>query len=348
MVGRGTRSQLLLVVLLLAGAIGQAVADAAQPAAPPSDGAAKEACAVDANQPPGEAGDEMTAGAVAGDDMRTDRPDPCDDVCMGKGELCFGGDGEGREGKEGCQECIKCVEKMDAEHAGSQAAPPPSNGGWAGLGRTFLKEKAAEAGVVATGSGLMYKILESGPFTGATPRGDQPFRCHYTGTTFEGAVFDSSYERGEPEAFTVNQVIKGWSEAVQLMKEGDVWELYIPSELGYGAKGLAPDIPPNAALVFKLQLLAVKPLDGDDAAAAPDVAELPDKPGTSEQTRTVNVDGAPVKIDGLGPIVVNKDGTYSRITNWHGMSEAEQQKTLKIVGKRNKARVARLKMMEML
>ena len=93
--------------------------------------------------------------------------------------------------------------------------------------------------------------------TGPTPNIDTPCDCHYAGTLIDGTEFDSSYKRGKPLTFAPNQVIKGWTEAMQLMKEGGKWELYIPSELAYGDRGAGGDIPGGAALIFTLELLKV-------------------------------------------------------------------------------------------
>lgn len=101
-------------------------------------------------------------------------------------------------------------------------------------GKAWLANKATEQDVVATGSGLLYKVLKSGPDGAKKPKVDTPCECHYKGTLIDGREFDSSYSRGMPATFAPNQVIKGWTEAMQLMKEGDHWELYIPSELAYG------------------------------------------------------------------------------------------------------------------
>ena len=124
-------------------------------------------------------------------------------------------------------------------------------------GRAFLDKKATESDVTVLPSGLMYKVLESSE-GGKTPQVGTPCACHYAGTLIDGTEFDSSYKRGSPTTFAPNQVIKGWTEAMQLMKEGDTWELYIPSELAYGDRGAGRAIPPGAALIFKLNLIEVK------------------------------------------------------------------------------------------
>lgn len=122
-------------------------------------------------------------------------------------------------------------------------------------GTEFLESKSAEEGVKVTGSGLMYKVLEEG--SGDTPAATDTVRVHYTGSFTDGTVFDSS-EGGEPVQFQLNQVIPGWTEGVQLMKEGAKYEFYIPYTLAYGEAG-APrgGIPPYATLVFQVELLDV-------------------------------------------------------------------------------------------
>ena len=128
-------------------------------------------------------------------------------------------------------------------------------------GAAFLKSKAEEDGVKVTGSGLMYKVVKEG--SGKTPVATDTVRVHYTGTFTDGSVFDSS-QGGEPVEFQLNQVIPGWTEGVQLMKEGATYEFYIPYTLAYGEAG-APrgQIPPYSTLVFSVELLAVL----DEAAA---------------------------------------------------------------------------------
>ena len=108
--------------------------------------------------------------------------------------------------------------------------------------------------IVALKSGLKYKIIKRG--TGTSPTMNSKVRAHYHGTLEDGKVFDSSIDKGKPLVFTLNQVIKGWQEGLQLMKEGGVWELYIPTNLGYGASG-RPGIPPFSNLTFRVELLEV-------------------------------------------------------------------------------------------
>ena len=125
-------------------------------------------------------------------------------------------------------------------------------------GLAYLEANKAKEGVIALPSGLQYRVLRAGPDDGASPGPSSPCECHYHGTLPDGSVFDSSVRRGRPATFAPNQVIKGWTEAMQLMREGDKWELTIPSELAYGARGSPPKIPGGSALVFELELLKVK------------------------------------------------------------------------------------------
>ena len=122
-------------------------------------------------------------------------------------------------------------------------------------GHAFLNANKTAAGVKVTSSGLQYKILGTGK--GKAPAAASSVTVHYTGKLVDGTVFDSSVERKEPATFMVNQVIPGWTEALQLMHEGDKWMLFIPSELGYGERGAGGQIPPNAALIFEVELIKV-------------------------------------------------------------------------------------------
>ena len=122
-------------------------------------------------------------------------------------------------------------------------------------GKAFLEENQKRAGVVTLPSGLQYEIIKEG--TGKKPQATDQVKCHYEGTLIDGTLFDSSVQRGEPAVFGVSQVIPGWVEALQLMPEGSKWKLYIPSELGYGARGAGEMIPPHSTLVFEVELLEV-------------------------------------------------------------------------------------------
>jgi FKBP-type peptidyl-prolyl cis-trans isomerase FklB len=143
-------------------------------------------------------------------------------------------------------------------------AAPLAHAGTNEAGKKFLAEKAKEDGVIVLESGLMYKVLRKGD--GAYhPTADSSCSCHYGGKLITGETFDSSYDRGSPTDFAPNQVIKGWTEAMQLMVEGDKWEMYIPSELGYGENGSPPKIQGGDALVFQMELLEIK---GDKVEAS--------------------------------------------------------------------------------
>jgi len=120
----------------------------------------------------------------------------------------------------------------------------------------FLAANATQEGVVTTASGLQYLVLESGDGSGVSPTMQDSVLAHYHGTFIDGSVFDSSVERGEPAEFGVSQVISGWTEALQLMKAGDKWRLFIPASLAYGEMGSGP-IGPHTALIFDVELLQV-------------------------------------------------------------------------------------------
>ncbi|WP_268245731.1 FKBP-type peptidyl-prolyl cis-trans isomerase [Kordiimonas sediminis] len=123
-------------------------------------------------------------------------------------------------------------------------------------GLAYLEMNGKKEGVTTTESGLQYKVLESGE--GASPAGpSSSVTVHYAGRLIDGTEFDSSYRRGEPATFGLNQVIPGWTEGVQLMKEGDKFEFTIPFELGYGARGSGQNIPPYATLIFDVELIKV-------------------------------------------------------------------------------------------
>jgi FKBP-type peptidyl-prolyl cis-trans isomerase FklB len=123
-------------------------------------------------------------------------------------------------------------------------------------GEAFLKENGKKEGVVTLSSGLQYEILKEG--TGVKPKATDKVKCHYHGTLLNGHVFDSSVQRGQPAVFGVNQVIKGWVEALQLMAVGSKWRLYIPASLAYGAQGAGDSIEPNSTLIFDVELLGIE------------------------------------------------------------------------------------------
>jgi FKBP-type peptidyl-prolyl cis-trans isomerase len=123
-------------------------------------------------------------------------------------------------------------------------------------GEKFLQDNAAKEGVVTTASGLQYKVITEG--TGKSPKATDTVLVHYAGTLINGTEFDSSYKRKEPIEFPLNRVIPGWTEGVQLMKEGAKYRFFIPSKLAYGPRGAGRDIGPNEALIFDVELLKVR------------------------------------------------------------------------------------------
>lgn len=122
-------------------------------------------------------------------------------------------------------------------------------------GQNFLAENKKRPGVIETASGLQYEVINEG--SGQSPTATDKVTTHYTGKLIDGKVFDSSVERGQPIQFPVNGVIKGWTEALQLMKPGAKYKLYIPSDLAYGDGGAPPNIPPGATLIFDVELISV-------------------------------------------------------------------------------------------
>ncbi len=122
-------------------------------------------------------------------------------------------------------------------------------------GEAFLAENAKKEGVTVLPSGLQYEVITAG--NGKKPSATDRVQCHYEGTLIDGTIFDSSIKRGEPAVFGVNQVIKGWVEALQLMQEGAKWRLYIPYDMAYGEHGAGEMIPPYSALIFDVELIKV-------------------------------------------------------------------------------------------
>jgi FKBP-type peptidyl-prolyl cis-trans isomerase FklB len=123
-------------------------------------------------------------------------------------------------------------------------------------GQAFLAANQKKPGVVTLPDGLQYKVITEG--SGSKPTINDVVTVHYVGTLIDGTEFDSSYKRGQPATFPVAGVIAGWTEALQLMKAGSTWELYIPANLAYGERGAPPVIGPNETLIFKVQLIDVK------------------------------------------------------------------------------------------
>jgi FKBP-type peptidyl-prolyl cis-trans isomerase FklB len=129
-------------------------------------------------------------------------------------------------------------------------------------GEAFLAANKSKDGVVTLPSGLQYKILTAG--TGPKPTASDSVKCNYRGTLINGTEFDSSYKRGQPATFAVGQVIKAWTEALQLMPVGSKWQLFVPSSLAYGERGAGAEIGPNATLIFEVELLSIEDKAKDD------------------------------------------------------------------------------------
>src|SRR5437870_6465750 len=143
-------------------------------------------------------------------------------------------------------------------------------------GAKFLDENKKKDGVKTTASGLQYKVIKDG--TGAQPKATDTVTVNYRGTLINGTEFDSSYKRGQPATFPVNGVIKGWTEALQLMKVGSKYQLFIPSDLAYGERSVSPDLAANSTLIFEVELMDAKPAPTPapaGAAKAPSPAAPP-------------------------------------------------------------------------
>jgi|SRR5690554_930707 FKBP-type peptidyl-prolyl cis-trans isomerase FklB len=123
-------------------------------------------------------------------------------------------------------------------------------------GKAFLEENSQKENIVSLPSGLQYEVISEG--SGEKPKATDSVKCHYHGTLLNGTVFDSSVQRGQPAVFGVNQVIKGWVEALQLMSVGSKWRLFIPSDLAYGSQGAGNTIEPNSTLIFEVELLGIE------------------------------------------------------------------------------------------
>lgn len=154
-------------------------------------------------------------------------------------------------------EAQQMVQQFFAEQEALQQAANAEKGKAAKAeGEQFLAENAKKAGVKTTASGLQYQVLRDG--NGKQPKATDQVECHYEGTLIDGTKFDSSYDRGQTATFPLNQVIAGWTEGLQLMREGAKYRFFIPYQLAYGERGAGASIPPYAALIFDVELVAVK------------------------------------------------------------------------------------------
>ena len=154
-------------------------------------------------------------------------------------------------------EAQQIVQQFFAEQEAIQQAANAEKGKAAKTeGEQFLAENAKKEGVKTTASGLQYQVLHEG--NGKQPKATDQVECHYEGTLIDGTKFDSSYDRGQTATFPLNQVIAGWTEGLQLMHEGAKYRFFIPYQLAYGERGAGASIPPYAALIFDVELVAVK------------------------------------------------------------------------------------------
>lgn len=154
-------------------------------------------------------------------------------------------------------EAQQIVQQFFAEQEAIQQAANAEKGKAAKTeGEQFLVENAKKEGVKTTASGLQYQVLREG--NGKQPKATDQVECHYEGTLIDGTKFDSSYDRGQTATFPLNQVIAGWTEGLQLMHEGAKYRFFIPYQLAYGERGAGVSIPPYAALIFDVELVAVK------------------------------------------------------------------------------------------
>ena len=149
-------------------------------------------------------------------------------------------------------------------------------------GAKFLEENKKKPGVKTTASGLQYKAEKEG--TGAQPKATDMVTVNYRGTLIDGTEFDSSYKRGQPATFPVNGVIKGWTEALQLMKVGSKYQLWIPSNLAYGERSVSPELGPNATLIFEVELMDAKPPPTPAPPSSPGSAKAAPPPAASKGT----------------------------------------------------------------
>lgn len=189
-----------------------------------------------------------TVGFQIGHSLMSDQLDvDVDALAQGIRDVLSGNEAQMTE-----EQMMAAIEKMQADRAAERERMATEN---LEAGRKFLAENGKRKGVKQTASGLQYEVLKAG--SGAQPGPTDNVTVHYRGTLIDGTEFDSSYERGEPVTFGVDEVIDGWKEALPLMREGAEWRIFIPSELAYGSRGAGQDIPPNSVLVFDIQLISI-------------------------------------------------------------------------------------------
>lgn len=187
--------------------------------------------------------------------------------------------------------------------------------------KEWLAENAKKNDVIVLPSGLQYKVLRKGKGK-FHPTKDSPCECHYKGTLIDGTQFDSSYDRGSPTTFAPNQVIAGWTEAMQLMVEGDKWEMYIPSELGYGDRGSPPKIGGGDALIFTMEIIKIQ---GDTVPAVTcnldTLEDCDDKEkGYVEKIKTkfddMDADAISIEIERIQKSAINNKNVSEKNREW--------------------------------
>jgi FKBP-type peptidyl-prolyl cis-trans isomerase len=187
-------------------------------------------------------------GVVLAKNVKQNSPDSLDLEAVFKGFYDTWNDKKAQMTEQECQEAVSeaLASASERKSAGAKKA-----------GEDFLAANAKKEGVKTTPSGLQYKVVSSGT-GGKSPSATSEVTVHYSGKLIDGSEFDSSYKRGEPATFPLNGVIPGWTEGLQLMKEGDKWTFFIPQQLGYGSQGAGGAIPPFSTLVFDVELIKVK------------------------------------------------------------------------------------------
>src|SRR6266403_1772594 len=202
-------------------------------------------------------------------------------------DTLFGGLKDALAGKEAAlnkeerEKTLQALQKemMEKQIAASKEAATKNSA----EGEKFLAENKKKEGVKTTASGLQYKVLKEG--SGESPKETDTVVTNYRGTLLDGTEFDSSYKRNEPATFPVNRVIKGWTEALLMMKPGSKYQLFIPSALGYGERGVGKDIGPNSTLIFEVELLSIKP---------PEASPTPGAAGNKASTPAAAAPPAPI------------------------------------------------------
>jgi len=199
--------------------------------------------------------------------------------------------------EEQVKETMTALQKdmMDKQAAAAKEAGEKN----AEAGKKFLEDNKKKEGVKTTASGLQYKVLKEG--TGESPKETDMVITNYKGTLLDGTEFDSSYKRNEPATFPVNRVIKGWTEALLLMKPGAKYQLFIPSSLAYGERAVGKDIGPNSTLIFEVELVGIKPPDPTPTPPPPGAANKPSTPAAAAPPAPITKSAAPAANSSAAP-----------------------------------------------